>query len=114
MTDADVIRAVIIIGSQAGQRCGLFAGDAADLRHAHQNRDSSLQPDAANAGDKVEPRGEIVVLADCRDQRLELDPQQPLEASNLVVPMVPDAMVATGLATGFDVSDVLGELLDQR
>src|SRR5262249_42566362 len=43
--------AVIVIGSKAGDSGSLFTGDAADLRHAHQDGDRGSQPDTIHAGD---------------------------------------------------------------
>ena len=57
-----------------GQGCGLLAGETADLRHAHQDGDRSLEPDAIHAFDEVEPFSQIAVLADGRHQLLELSP----------------------------------------
>ena len=73
MTHSDLIAAVVVIGSKPGECGGLLAGDAADLGHAHQDGDGGSQADAVDAGDQVEPFGEIAMLADCCDQRLELD-----------------------------------------
>jgi hypothetical protein len=43
--------AVIVIGSKAGDGGSLFTGDAADLRHAHQDGDRGSQPDTIHADD---------------------------------------------------------------
>jgi len=114
MTDPDVIAAVVVIGSKTGQRCGLFATDAANLGHAQENGDCGFRPDAVYTGNQIEPRRQIAVLADRRNQCLEFGPQQRFETSDLAIPIPPDAMIATGLPTSFDMRDVLCELLDQR
>ena len=53
--------AVVVIGSKPGEGGGLFATDATDLGHAHQDGNSCAQTDTVDAGDQVEPIGEIAV-----------------------------------------------------
>ena len=86
VSDADLLAAVIVIGRKAGERGGLLAGDPADLGHAHQDGDRGRQPDAVDAVDQIEPLGEIGMLADRRDQRLELGLLALLQAGDLLLP----------------------------
>src|SRR5437773_1001583 len=86
MSQTTSFAAVIVIGSKAGDRGGLFAADAADLGHTHQNGDRGSQTDAVHAGDQVEPSREITMLANGGDQLLELGLQEPLEPVDLLLP----------------------------
>ena len=54
------------------------------------------------------------MLTDRRDERLEFDPQKRFEPCNLAVPVLPDTIIAAGLAARFEMGDVFGELLDHR
>ncbi len=56
--------AVIVIGRKPDQGSNLLAAEPADLGNAHQDDNRRLQPDAVDAGNQVEPRGKIAVLAD--------------------------------------------------
>jgi hypothetical protein len=80
----------------------LFACHAADLRHADQNGDCGSQTDAINAGDQVKPLGQIVVLPNCADQALEFAVQEALEPADLLLPELPDTLVAARLTAGFE------------
>jgi hypothetical protein len=64
--------AVIIIGSETHDGGSLFAGDAADLGHAHEDGDRGSQPDTVHTGDQIEPIGKIALRADGDNQLLEL------------------------------------------
>src|ERR1700704_6969595 len=83
---SDLVATVVVIGSKAGERGGLLAGERADLRHAHHDGDRSSLADALDAGNQVKPLGKGAVLTDCCDELLELDPQPPFKASDLLVP----------------------------
>jgi hypothetical protein len=68
MSQTTSLAALVVIGSKASDGSGLFAGDAADLGHAHQNGDRGSQADTVDAGDQVEPSREITMLANGGDQ----------------------------------------------
>ena len=57
------LSAVVVEGSQTGERCGFLAADAAELRHADDERQRRALADAGNAQHQIEPRGEIVMGA---------------------------------------------------
>src|SRR5437773_12111727 len=114
MSQTTSFAAVIVIGSKAGDRGGVFAAYAADLGHTHQNGDRGSQTDAVHAGDQVEPSREITMLANGGDQLLELGLQEPLEPVDLLLPELPDTLVPARLTTGLDLGDILRELLDHR
>jgi hypothetical protein len=86
MSQTTSLAALVVIGSKASDGGGLFAGDAADLGHAHQNGDRGSQADAIDAGDQIEPSREITMLANGGDQLLELGLQEPLEPVDLLLP----------------------------
>src|SRR5215510_6160139 len=52
MARTDLATAVIVVGGKSSKRGNLFARDAADLRHAHQDGDRRRQPDAVHALDR--------------------------------------------------------------
>src|SRR5258708_272771 len=89
--------AVVVIGSNACERCGLLTGDPADLGHAHQDGDGGGQTDAIDTFDQIEPLGEITMLADRRHQSFELDFLALFEPSNILLPGLPEPWVAAGL-----------------
>jgi hypothetical protein len=106
--------AVVVIGSKAGDSGSLFTGDAADLRHAHQDGDGRSQANAVHASDQIEPIGEIAILANDGDQLLKLSIQQHLEPVDLLLPELPNTLLAAGLTAGLELANILGELLDHR
>ena len=55
MSHTNLIAAIVVVGSKAGESGGLFTREAADLGHAHQNGDGGSQTDAVDAGDQIEP-----------------------------------------------------------
>src|SRR5437588_3987828 len=105
MSQTSSLAAVIVIGSKAGDRSGLFAADAGDR---------CSRADAVHAGDQIEPVGEIAMLANGGDQLLEFALQQSLEPIDLLLPECADTRVAAGLSAGLELGDILGELLDHR
>src|SRR5215510_5651587 len=96
MAHSDAVAAVVVVGGEADEGGRLFAGDAADLRHADQDGDSGFEPDALDADDQFEPFGEIGVVADGRDQGLELRPEGGLAAGDLTGPPVADTLIRAG------------------
>ena len=65
---------VVVERSEAGQACGLFPTDAAQLGHADDKRDGGAQPDARHALYEIETLSEILMLA-----------QSPLQASKFAI-----------------------------
>src|SRR5207248_2620904 len=114
MSQTSSLAAVIVIGSKAGDGGGLFAADAADLGHAHQNGDRCARADAVHAGDQIEPVGEIAMLANGGEQLLEFALQLSLEPIDLLLPECADTRVAAGRTAGLDLGDILRELLEHR
>src|SRR5262245_8069772 len=114
MARTDLATAVIVVGGKSSKRGNLFARDAADLRHAHQDGDRRRQPDAVHALDQVQPLGQIGMLADCFYQRLELSLLEPFETGDLILPETSDTRVPAARAAGLDEGDVLCDLIDQR
>src|ERR1700740_1258553 len=106
-TNSEVITAVIIKRCKASKRGGLLTGDPTDLGHAHHNGNRATQSEAVDARDQVQPLGQVTVLANICHARPELNPQKPLQTCDFAVPIALAARIATGLATGFYVSDVL-------
>src|ERR1019366_2090546 len=111
---SDAVATVVVVRSKACERGDLLAGDAADLGHSHQDGDRGWQADAIDAGDQIEPRGEIRMLADRRDQLLTLAPENLVETSDFLDPEAPNTLVTTALAAVLEACNVLGDLLDQR
>src|SRR5712675_1839216 len=95
VADTNLFAAVVVIGSNPGERCGLFPGDPADLRQAHQDGDGGRLPDAINTLDQIEPLGEIAVLADRGHQGFELDLLALCEPRDILLPGLLETRVAT-------------------
>src|SRR5580700_602759 len=58
-----MLSAVVVEGREAGQRRGLLATDAAELRHADDEGDCGALADAGNAQHEIEAAGEVVSSA---------------------------------------------------
>jgi hypothetical protein len=114
MSHANLIAAIVVIGSKAGESGGLFTRDAADLGHAHQNGDGGSQTDAVDTDDQIEPLGKIAVRTDGCDEAFEFTPEHRIEACDLGIPVACAVRIAAGRAAGLEPGDVLGDLLDQR
>ena len=109
---AVVRAAVIVIGRKARESGGLLAAQAADLGHADHNGDGSPLANAIDAGDQIESRGEVAVLADGGGEGLEFGVEHRLQAGDLGAPEVAQALIAAGLAARLVAGDVLADLLD--
>src|SRR5258708_19909288 len=114
MSQTTSLAALVVIGSKASDGSGLFAGDAADLGHAHQNGDRGSQADTVDAGDQVEPSREITMLANGGDQLLELGLQKPLDPVDLLLPELADSLVPACLTAGLWLGRTPPELLAPR
>ena len=98
VSNATPVATVVVIGSKPGQCCSLLTTDAADLRHPHQDDSCGAQRDTVDAGDQVEPLGEIAVLADRRDQLLELLAEKPAQSLDFLLPELPQMRITARLA----------------
>src|SRR5438132_1190464 len=71
MAYSQMHRAVVVVGSEAGECRGLPACDASDLGHAHQDGHCGLEPHTVHALDQIKPLGQVAVMAEGRRQVLE-------------------------------------------
>ena len=109
---AVMLAAVIVIGHKARESGGVLAAQAANLGHAHQDGDCRALANAIDAGDQIEPRGEVAVLSNGGAEGLEFGREHRLQAGNLGAPEIAQALVAAGLAVRLVAGDVLADLLD--
>src|SRR5436189_274087 len=106
--------AIVVERRKPGERRRLLAGQAADLRHAHQDSDRGLEPDTVHAFDQIEPFRQVVMLADGRHQLLELGPQKLGEMGDSLLPELADPRITAAFTAVLEAGDVIGELIDQR
>ena len=114
VTGTDQIAAVAIIWSKPCKRSRLLARNAADLRHAHHNRDCGWQSDAIHAVDQIEPLAEVAVLADCRNEALKLGFLSLFETGDLRLPGLADARISARFVPVLEHCDVFDDLLNHR
>src|SRR5260221_309914 len=114
MAQAIPLAAVVVVGSEPGQRGGLLATDAADLRQAHQDGGRGTQRDTIDAGDQVEPLGEVTVPADRLDQRFELPLEKPAVSLDLVLPERSQTWITAGFEIVLGPGNLIDDLIDQR
>src|SRR6202023_4004092 len=114
VSNATPVATVGVIGSKPGQCCSLLTTDAADLRHPHQDDSCRAQRDTVDAGDQVELLGEIAVLADRRDQLLELLAEKPAQSLDFLLPELPQTRITAGLAIVLEPGNLVDDLIDQR
>src|SRR4051812_2907205 len=71
-----MLSAIIVEGSQTGQRCGFLATDTAEFGHADQDRQGGTLADPGDAEHEIQSGSQIVVSAQLSGDEADLG--QPL------------------------------------
>src|SRR2546430_6008934 len=109
MTGSDLVAAVIVERSKAGERSDMFTADTADLGQTHQYGNRGSQSDAIDAGHQLEPLDQIPVLADRCCQLLELEPLEPLATGDLIASAARNPWVAAALTAVLQSGQACGQ-----
>ena len=103
----------LVEGSQAGEGCGLFAGDVADFAQAQQDGQGCAFPNARNALDQFKPYGEVCVQAYRREDFEEFSCPAALQAGYVRGDEAAQPEVTDLFEADSDMGDILFELPDK-
>ena len=113
MTITFVFSAVIIKGRKTSESRCVFSGDAAEFRHADDERERGSLADARHACDEIEAAGEIIVSAQVSGDAGKFCCAAFFQTGDICVSQASQPRLIDMFETDFDAGDILLDLLDE-
>src|SRR6185369_3243739 len=104
---------LIVEGSEASQAGRFFAAQGAEFRHPDDESKSRAFANTVDAGDQIQPVGEIVVLTQALEQAPDLSISACCQAFDLGFEPSFESGDGEAVAPGLEANDIFFDLLDQ-